>query len=366
MKAVQSRSVFPLHYYGHKAALLREILSLVPPDAQTFLDPFCGTGIVAWTAKRLGMRVVVNDVLLSAHLRHRALIANNHILLDENDHCLLTGNRAAQGHFHARYLASLGKRNAEFLDTLTQSIPQLSGQFKQDIATIVPCLVAMENLKFDCIRFTPSGAFTGGQNLRAVDIEAEFAKFVRHRLPLLVCDNKQDNEAHQQDALRLIESVMADVLYVDTPYVCRAGSYEGMYSCWDDWCRLLQGRHGEIINSYDGKADLAPYARFDRRTSAILGFMRLFKQAAHIPTVIVSYNTTSGIAPVELEEIARSFGRTVTTKKIPYPLPTISKTKPRFTDEVLIKAVSTRPTIINFSNAMLESQPDITSDAQAA
>lgn len=210
MKAVQSRSVFPLQYYGHKAALLREILSLVPPDTQTFLDPFSGTGIVAWTAKRLGMRVVVNDVLLSAHLRHRAFIANNRVLLDGNDLRLLAGNSATEGHFHARYLASLGKRNAEFMDSLTTGIPRLSGQCKRDIATIVPCLVAMENLKFACIRFTPSGAFTGGQNLRAVDMEAEFKKFIRHRLPLLVFDNNQDNEAHQQDALRLIGSVMAD------------------------------------------------------------------------------------------------------------------------------------------------------------
>ena len=203
-------------------------------------------------------------------------------------------------------------------------------------------MVAVENLKFNCYHFNSYGDLTGAKHLRDVDMKQEFLDFAMTRLPLLVHDNDQSNEAHQMNALDLIGTVATDCLYADTPYACPGGSYESMTAIWDDWCRYLQGRGDEVKNSYDAKADLPPYTRFDRRSSAIPGFFDIFEKAQHIPTIILSYNTTSGIAPVELEGIARSFGRSVTTLKIPSRLPVTSKSKNAYTEEVLITATSPR------------------------
>ena len=84
----------------------------------------------------------------------------------------------------------------------------------------------------------------------------------------LINDNGQKNEAFQMDAIDLIGQVDADVMYLDTPYVCRGGCYEGMMVLFDDWSRNLMGQGQLVINSYDEKADITDLivAKIDKAT----------------------------------------------------------------------------------------------------
>ena len=376
---------YPLRYFGAKKRFLGDILPLIPKGTKTLLEPFGGTGVVSWAAKQSGMRVVVNDVLLAAHLRHRALVANDGTLLNEDDMKLLTENPAKSGPFHERYLATLGERNADFLDGMVSAIPGLVNQLKQDIATVLPCLIAMQKLKFNAYRFTASGSLTGFQHLQAVDMKQEFLDFATNLLPLLVNDNGLVNEAHQMDAIALMGQTEAGCAYIDTPYAsARGGEYESIHAIWDDWCRYLQGRGNEVQNSYDEKADLPPYTRFERRRPAIQGFFSIFDAAQHIPTVILSYNTTSGIAPEELMGIARCFKRNVSITRRKSRLPKTVKGRDAYTEEVLITAtapamartprispvVSLRGSLrqqadMVSSSAMIESETAMLADAQS-
>lgn len=348
---------FPLRYFGHKGRLLDNILPLIPDGTRTLVEPFGGTGCVSYSAKLSGIRVIVNDVLLAAHLRHRAFIANNGVFLTEDDLRLLTGIKKRIGIFHDRYLGTLGNANAAFLDGMASRIPDLSEPLKRDIATVIPCLVAAQNLKFNSYRFTAYGGLTGYQHLQSVDMKQEFLDFVHKRLPLIVHDNGLVNEAHQMDAIDLLGQVEADCAYIDSPYAgAKSAVYEPMYCIFDDWSRYLQGRRKEVRNSYDAKADLPPYTRFDRRRSSILGFFSLFEAAQHIPTIILSYNTTSGISPDEIVHIAHSFRRKVTVKSIPYRLPVTTKGKNDYTEEVLITATAVPRPFIAFSKGAIAAE----------
>jgi len=330
---------YPTKYFGTKVRLLEHILKLIPSGTRTFFEPCGGTGIVSWVLKKRGVRVIINDVLLAAHIRHKSFIENKGVFLKRKDLTRHMGE-ARKEIFSSRYSCVVGKANAEFLDKLAHSIPRLNDPYKQAIATAIPSIIAIENLKYGAYRFTSYGGLTGFQSLNGICLETAYWDFLINRQGRLIHDNGQKNEAFQMDAIDLIGQVDADVMYFDPPYTTRCGSYEGMMVIYDDWSRYLMGQGHLVINSYDEVADLPPYTRFDIRSQAIDGFCKVFSVATHIPTVIVSYNTTSGIHPTEIENIAKIYGREVKTTRIPYKLPITKKGKDSYTEEVLITATT--------------------------
>lgn len=329
-------SAYPSRFFGFKGKLLRHILPLIPDGTSTFLDPMGGSGVVGWAFKQAGVRIILNDILRSAHLRHRALVANNtEHLTDEDLEVMGTAHAAPVGPFGDRYLPTFGQANARYMDGLVLNIPRLSTPAKRDLATILPIIAAAEGLHYNAYHLSPSGSLTG-QHLAHVDLQESVETFARTRLPRIIVDNGKANEAHWGDALALIPRTKADVMYLDPPYAGESGNYEATCAVLDDWVRCLQGDSADIRNSYDAKADLPPYTPFYRRTSAIVGFMAVFERAEHIPLIIVSYNTTSAVSPAELVAVARSFGRKTNTQRIPHPRPTTTKGMNTSTEEVLI------------------------------
>jgi adenine-specific DNA-methyltransferase len=192
-------------------------------------------------------------------------------------------------------------------------------------------------MKYAAAHFSPVGHLTGYGHFWDVDLEAETCSFLRTQLPRIIHDNKKRNLAYNEDAIALVSRISCDVLYVDSPYSCRGGSYQECLAFFDDMVRVVSGKGNEIVNRFDGKADLPPFCDFVSRASALSGFAGMFRNAADIPIVIVSYNTTSKVAPEEIIDIARMYGRKVSIEYIPYPLPSPIKGKCRWTKEVLIK-----------------------------
>ena len=52
-----------VNYIGNKEKIVKWISSLIPSDAETFLDVFCGGCSVGYMAKEKGLRVYANDIL---------------------------------------------------------------------------------------------------------------------------------------------------------------------------------------------------------------------------------------------------------------------------------------------------------------
>ena len=68
-----------------------------------------------------------------------------------------------------------------------------------------------------------------------------------------------------------------------------------------------------------------------------MGLDLLFRAAAHVPRIILSYNSTSGIHPDEIaRDGERIYGRLVTREERTVPLPTARTDRPRVTKDVLL------------------------------
>ncbi len=81
-------------YQGSKRKLLpwlMDVLAEVP--CETVLDPFSGTGAVAYGFKALGKQVVACDLLRANHRVAEALVANDHVLLDPDEAAALVEPR---------------------------------------------------------------------------------------------------------------------------------------------------------------------------------------------------------------------------------------------------------------------------------
>ncbi len=330
---------FPTYMFGHKKKLVAEILNLVPPTAKTLAEPFSGTGIVSWHAKRAGMRVIGNDIRRFAHQQFKVLVANNTTILTDADLTLLTQlTVVAEPWIERLFVGTFGIHNARFLDQWIANIPRLPIEAQRDVAAWLAVSCSMRRIRYYVARLGKDGAVAGSYRLRAADLAHDMLTSAKVLLPQLVFDNGQTNEAYNEDGLALLERIQADVAFIDTPYCCRGGDYERDLGFYDDLLRICLGRTDEIVNIWDGNCDLSPHINFASRPSAVTGLGQLFLRAKHIPTLIVSYNTSSQISIREIHNLAKASGRKLTAeRKFLYPLPNNTKRATTETYEVLIR-----------------------------
>jgi adenine-specific DNA-methyltransferase len=339
--------IYPRWMYGTKLAILPRILALIPPDCRTFLDAFAGSGIVAYAVKRLGIKVITNDILRAQCLRHRVLVKNNTTILSDQDLATLLKRRGFRRgpyrHLCEYYERLFIQKDLEFIGTWASNIPALGSAEKQDMAVLSAIMALHRHQGFAKTNWTPHGMPTGNRDYLDCDLAGDVVEFARDTSPQLVYDNGKDNEAYSVDAVCLVSRVQCDVAYFDTPYVCAAGNYEADLGYFDDLYRILTGAWSGDDDPYDTKAELPPYTRFYTRPDALQGFIALFRAAEHIPVLILSYNTTSGILPKELRTLAANFGREVEEHRVSVRRPTVVSGGDDDTDEVLLVCTRRRP-----------------------
>ena len=164
---------WPTAIYGHKKRLLRQILELIPTHARTLAEPFGGTGIVSAAVKRLGLAVHTNDIMQFQHSGLRALVANNNVVLSDDELGMLSSPNPNRGHFiQDNYRTFFGDDNAAFLDSWAANIAELDDTTKRDIAVFLPpCTVMMEIEHNRCrTSFSPTGTLTGNRHLRGINL----------------------------------------------------------------------------------------------------------------------------------------------------------------------------------------------------
>ena len=192
-------------------------------------------------------------------------------------------------------------------------------------------------MKYYATHLSRKGHLPGSERLIRTDFAKEMLSGAQNVLPKLVVDNGQANEAYNEDGTTLLEHVEADVAFIDTPYCCQRGNYGSDLAFYDDLVRICLGQGAEIRDILDGNCDLPPYTNFASRRTAVSGFGQLFLKASHIPTLIVSYNTSSKISIREIQNLAKAAGRNLTAlREFQRPLPTNTK-RASSTQEVLLR-----------------------------
>ena len=108
-----------------------------------------------------------------------------------------------------------------------------------------------------------------------------------------------------------------------SPYAADAGNYPGHLFFYDRLVQVMTGDTGSIASFYAPKADLPPHSDFVRRPAALMNLSRQFMRARHLPRLVVSYNTSSGITADELAGLAEAQGWNVEMDYVDYHKPVV-------------------------------------------
>jgi site-specific DNA-adenine methylase len=333
--------------YGHKKFETEAILRHIPPGAKTLADPFGGTGVVAWAAKRIGLEVATSDIMAFSALRLKVFIANDRTVLDEADvGILLKVNPAAKDLIEELYGSALGQENAAFLDGLASNLPLLDSDSKRDVAVCLAVLCVMRHMNYSCVTFGHDGRFTGRRTIEQADLRADFHRMALVEFPRLLRDDLPPCRASRGDALTFVAETPCDVLYLDPPFASPASRYQRDLGFYDKLVHLLCGQPDQIGRPRVGLPILPPHTDFTGRKTALMGIKLLFKAAARqARRVVFSFNSTSEVKPYEVIMAARDwYGGLTACEWYPGQRPTCSNRRRKTTTNVVMVFDRARPT----------------------
>jgi adenine-specific DNA methylase len=219
-------------YQGSKLKLLPWIWShLADLPFATVLDAFGGTGCVSYLLKSRGKAVTYNDYLRFNHQIGTAFIENDHVRLSEEEvdwlahpHAAIIYDNFIARTFHDIYFTDEENR---WLDRVCQNIPQLPDRYQRALA--------YHALFQSCIRKRPYNLFhRKNLYMRTAHVERGFGNKATWDTPFEEHFRSFVAEANQavfpaevpcralcHDALEVPGEY--DLVYIDPPYVNRAG-----------------------------------------------------------------------------------------------------------------------------------------------
>lgn len=308
-----------LRYMGSKRRLLPwifEVIQLI--DFDTALDPFSGSGCVAYLMKCMGKQVVASDFLNFSSTLAKATIENCHVQLDASDVRTLLLPASASSDFITRTFSGIFYTvdDLKFLDRASFNIEQLNEPAKQALARAA--------LIRACVKRQPRGVFTvsgdlskyddGRRDLR-ISLEDHFLEQIE-TFNCVVFDNGRDNRAKQADVFEIRPRGL-DLVYLDPPYVPRSDD-----NCYVKRYHFLEGlscywRGLEIDTSTKVKKIPKKFTPFSYRRTAIDAFDRMFRKFRK-STIVLSYSS-NGFPDLEtLISLLRRYKSDIQTHERPH------------------------------------------------
>jgi len=301
-------------YHGSKRRLVNWILTHTP-DCTSVLDAFSGSGIVAYTYKQQGKRVIANDLLTSSYYFAKATVENNYVRLSDREIERLFAPNAYRQPYVERHYASVlyPAEECRFLDNLYANINDLDDSHKRSIAlaaAVRTCVYKMPGGKFrpNLLPYrSPAHPYHKPKfQQRIEDVYRSFLLAYN----AAVFDNGQPNLALNADVLDIISTIQVDVAYFDPPY---GGS--GYDYLRDYFFVELYTRHYGQIHQFSGEVKRYEESRrsgFRLVSEVCSSLQALFEQATHIPVWVVSYNNRSRPSKQELISLIEIYRQEIT------------------------------------------------------
>jgi adenine-specific DNA-methyltransferase len=297
-----------LRYMGSKKRLLpwiHEVLSTL--DFETALDPFSGTGCVAYLMKSMDRRVIASDFLNFTSLIARATVENNTRHLDGKAIKRLIDPTPSVHRFVERTFKDIffTKLDLQFLDRISGNIRQLQDPRDQALA--------FSALFRSCLKRQPRGVFTVSGDLSRYDdgrrdlrlsLEEHFLEQIEV-FNAAVFNNGRRNQAVRSDVFELPHRGI-DLVYLDPPYVPRSDD-----NCYIKRYHFLEGLscywQGLPVDRSTKVRKIAKrYTPFSYRHSAADAFDRMFARFAK-STIVLSYSSNGYPDLDQLETILRRY-----------------------------------------------------------
>lgn len=315
-----------VNYIGNKEKIVDWIATLIPTEAQSFFDAFCGGCSVSYKAKELGLTVYSNDVLKINFFIAQALIENNREILSAEDVKNIFEGSPAEGFMFKKFANQFYYPNeCKELDMIRQNIlRKIKGKYKRALAFAL--------MRRAMIRKMPYSRFTILWNkikeLR--NEELSYAKYGRKRhyhnqtfqfhfednlqeYNQAVFNNEKNNKAYNLDIYEAIKKVDADVVYLDPPYAGTMNDYFGFYGLLDAFV--------------DGK-NVVPFKNnFVDKNTIVNQLDKLFSHLGKYKYWMLSYNSRSKPEKNELCQLLSQYSDDITVHEKPYAYKVTGKEK---------------------------------------
>ena len=313
-------SLYPeLRYMGSKKRLLPWIHQVLDTlDFETALDPFTGTGCVAYLMKSMGRRVIASDFLNFSSLIARATIENNTRHLDGRAIKRLIDPTPSDCKFIENTFSDIfyTKPDLRFLDRISGNIRQLEDPRDQALAFAA--------LFRSCLKRQPRGVFTVSGNLDRYDdgrrdlrlsLEEHFLEQIEV-FNAAVFNNGRLNQAIRSDVFELPRHNV-DLVYLDPPYVPRADD-----NCYIKRYHFLEGLscywQGLPVDKSTKVRKIAKrYTPFSYRRTAAEAFDRMFARFAR-STIVLSYGSNGYPDLNELESMLQRHKKSIRVFERPH------------------------------------------------
>lgn len=302
-------SEFPKRYIGHKSYLAEWIVSKTPDNVSRVLDACCGTAIIAYYYKMMGMQVFANDLLRFNSHWATAIIEMKKVSLTDEEAEPLFHRQKGTDDFVEREFRDLyfEKKDCRMIDTISYNI--------RDRLTFKQQSVALAALAQAIISKSRYGRFTSTNNIndkvkRKPPIEDYFIRALKI-INSLTFDNGRMNSAMTVDIFQLLKSNadLFDAWYFDPPYVKAKGrikDYEFFY------------HFVETVITYpseermEGKLKMfrARRSTLNSRKNCKSEYEKLFFLADPIPVWMMSYNDDAIVSVEELTEMFKQYRKT--------------------------------------------------------
>lgn len=305
-----------VNYIGNKEKIVEWISSLIPEDANSLLDVFCGGCSVGYAAKEKGLTVYANDILKINYYIAQALIENNGIILCKFDVDNIFKGEGLEGFMYHNYSNEYYfPEECKDLDCIRENIVAIENKYKKALAFTL--------IRRAMVRKMPYSRFTikweKVKELR--NEELSYAKYGRRRhyhnqtfqfhfedslkeYNDAVFSNQKENKAFNLDVYDAIDQIDADVIYMDPPYAGTMNDYFGFYG---------------IIDAYiEGKKQKPFGNNFMDKNNIKAQFDKLFCKLGKYKYWMLSYNSRSRPSKEEMLELLYRYSKNVEVHEMPY------------------------------------------------
>ncbi len=316
-KKTKYENTYPkVNYIGNKEKLTNWICDYFPKDATSIFDAFSGGSSIGYEAKKRGYEVLSNDILKINYYLAKSLIENKKETLDEDDINILFSGKPKKGFMYKNYAnVFFFPDECMELDQYRENIEKLPSEYKKSIAFTL--------IRRAMVRKMPYSRFnlSWDKIVQLRDEEYSYKKYKRkrayhnesfksHILKNLdeynraIFDNKQNNKVYNDDIFNVLDSVKADVIYLDPPYTGTMNNYFGFYGLVDEY---IQGKK------------LKPFENnfMDKKTSLKL-FDKLFSKLGNFKYWMLSYNNNSYPSKDELLQIISKYSNDIEVLEKPH------------------------------------------------
>lgn len=300
-----NRPKYITNYIGSKQKLIDWIWKHTPEGAESVIDAFSGSAVVAYMYKTKGLKVLANDRLRYSYHAARAIVENSIIRISQEElDALLVENPKAgtfvRDNFKGIFFAD-GVHKV--IDAIRANIDALSG-YKKDIALFALGKTCMSG-KGGFGHFSSSTDY-GKRQDSPEEFKKRFADNIA-RINALIFDSGKECKAYNRDINDILPESKVDLAYFDPPYATEFSTtnYEKSY-------HFVEG----LMTYWDGKTIVSDSKTHHYETNHktvtkanARGFFETFLSSAkHIPNWLISYRDHAYPNESEMKEIIQASG----------------------------------------------------------